>query len=187
MRVTNENVEQVINRFMEGETSNSEEAALYDFFQKDIVPERLKMYKPMFAYFAGGMREEDLPFSGEESGLSSAKIVAIDSLPHDDGKVHRWKRVVWPLVAGVAACFIGVTMFTRYEQRQDLYSSYSGSYVIEHGRRLSDISSIMPKLRSVEAHAEAAESRHEVEQVTKDVLGGIADPAVRAAAAEALK
>lgn len=187
MRVTNENVEQVIDRFMEGQTSNAEEAALYRFFREEDIPERLKMYKPMFAYFAGGMKEEDLPSIGKNKITSSTTLVPMESLPRENGKVWRWKRVVWPLVSGVAACFIGVTLFTHYEQQQELYSSYSGSYVIEHGRRLSDIRSIMPRLESVEAHADAAEARHQAAQVTANVLGEINDPSVRAAAAEALK
>lgn len=187
MRVTNENVEQVINRFLEGETTNQEEAALYDFFRQDSVPEKLKMYKPMFAWYAGGMKEEELPSAMNTNAASTAEIVSIDSLPREDGKIHRWKRVLWPLIGGVAACFIGVTMFTHYERQQELYNSYSGSYVIEHGRRLSDIRSIMPKLKSVEAHADAADASHQAERITDNVLGEIADPAVRAAAAEVLK
>lgn len=183
MKVTKENVEQLINRFMEGETCNEEEAALYKFFQEETVPDRLKVYKPMFAYFAGGMKDEDLPASHD-----SAKIVNIDSAPRKNTNVfNRWSKFILPLVVGLAACFTGVTFLVHYEQQQTLYNSYSGSYIIDHGKRLSNIRDIMPKLKVVEAHADEADSRHQTEQITRNVLNEIADPAVRAAAAEALK
>lgn len=183
MKVTKDNVEQIINRFMEGETSNEEEAALYKFFQEEAIPEKLKMYKPMFAYFAGGLKEEDLP-SHKEVETSTAKVVP---LHHAPTVYQRWRRFIIPLAAGVAACFIGAVGFVHYEQKQTLYSSYSGSYVIEHGRKLSDIRQIMPKLKQVEMHADEAALQHQSDQLTKNVLNEIADPAVRAAAAEVLK
>lgn len=187
MKVTKENVEQVINRFMEGETSNEEEAALYGFFQEEAIPEKLKVYRPMFTYFAGGLKEEDLPTHEEVVREPSVKVVPITGVPRQISIYHCWRRVILPLAAGIAACFIGVGGFIHYEQEQHLYDSYSGSYVIDHGKRLSDIHAIMPKLRMVEAHADEATSRHQAEQITKNVLNEIADPAVRAAAAEALK
>lgn len=187
MKVTEANVEQFINRFMNGETSNEEEAALYRFFQEDAVPEKLKVYKPMFAYFAGGMKEEDLPLHPTTVEFVPAKDVSSMEPVHNKKGGHLWKRFIIPLTAGIAACFIGVAGFIHYEKQQELYNSYSGSYVIEHGKRLSDIRAIMPELKRVEAHAEEADSRHQIGQVTKAVLSGIADPEVRAAAAEVLK
>lgn len=181
MKVTKENVEQFIGRFMEGETTNEEEAALYEFFQEEDIPEKLRMYKPVFAYFAGGMRKEDLPSSG-----SSAKVVSTGNVQKKT-IYTRWRKFILPLAAGAAACFACVAGFVHYEQQQSIYNSYSGSYVIDHGRRLSDIRVIMPKLKMVEAHADEAASRHEAEQVTRNVLNEISDPEVRAAAEEALK
>lgn len=186
MKVTEENVGQLINKFMEGETSNAEEAALYKFFKEGAVPDKLRVYKPMFAYFAGGMKEEDLPGVTEEK-RAPAVVVPLQGASPRPSWQHRWRRFVWPLAAGVAACFFGVTGFLHYEKQQDVYNSYSGSYVIEHGRRLSDIRSIMPRLQRVEAHADAADASHQTARVTQEVLGGIADPSVRAAAEEALR
>lgn len=183
MKVTKDNVEQFINRFMEGETSNEEESALYNFFQEEAIPEKLKMYKPIFAYFAGGLKEEDLPLDKGDK-ISSAKIVP---LPRISSVYRRWRKFIVPLVAGAAACFIGVIGLEHYEQKQNLYDSYSGSYVIEHGRRLSDIRTIMPKLKKVEIHADEAASQHQGDRLTQNVLNEIADPSVRAAAAEVLK
>lgn len=168
MKVTKDNVEQFIGRFMEGETSNAEEAALYKFFREENIPEKLKMYKPMFAYFEGGLKREE-------------------PLVHEPHAQKRWRRYILPVITGVAACFIGAVGFMHYEQKQNLYNSYSGSYVIEHGRRLSDIRQIMPKLKMVEMHADEAELQHRSDRLTKNVLNDIADPSIRAAAAEVLK
>lgn len=182
MKLTKENVEQIINRFMNGETSNEEETALFKFFQNEVVPEHLRVYKPMFAYLAGGMKDEDLPGKNK-----SSEVVSIETASKSMRLSGYWRRFIIPLAAGVAACFIGVAVFTHYEQRQNLYNSYSGSYVIDHGRRLSDIHVIMPTLKSIEAQADQAEAQHQAAQITHNVLKDISDPAVRAAAAEALK
>ena len=58
MELTNKNIEEYIHRFMEGETTNAEEQAIYRFFRSDDVPEHLKVYAPMFAWYEEGMPEE---------------------------------------------------------------------------------------------------------------------------------
>ena len=58
MVLTNKNIEEYIHRFMEGETTNAEEQAVYRFFRSGDVPEHLKVYAPMFAWYEEGMPEE---------------------------------------------------------------------------------------------------------------------------------
>ena len=58
MDLTNKNIEEYIHRFMEGETTNAEEQAIYRFFRSGDVPEHLKVYAPMFAWYEEGMPEE---------------------------------------------------------------------------------------------------------------------------------
>ena len=58
MELTKKNIEVYIHRFMEGETTNAEEQAIYRFFRSGDVPEHLKEYAPMFAWYEEGMPEE---------------------------------------------------------------------------------------------------------------------------------
>ena len=60
MEVTKNNIEEYIRRFMEGETTNAEEQAIYRFFRTEEVPEHLKPYTEMFAWYEEGMPEEEL-------------------------------------------------------------------------------------------------------------------------------
>lgn len=55
---TKEQIEQLLHKFMDGETELHEELELEEYFrtQKDI-PEEWKAYKEMFAYFENGMTE----------------------------------------------------------------------------------------------------------------------------------
>ena len=45
------NIDELLNRYFEGETSAEEEQKLRRFFASDNVPENLSAYKPLFAYF----------------------------------------------------------------------------------------------------------------------------------------
>ncbi len=45
------NIEELLNKYFEGETSAQEERMLRSFFSKADVPEELAVYKPLFAYF----------------------------------------------------------------------------------------------------------------------------------------
>ena len=60
MEVIHKNIEEYIARFMEGETTNAEEQAIYRYFRTADVPEHLKPYASMFAWYEDGMSEEDL-------------------------------------------------------------------------------------------------------------------------------
>ena len=45
------NIDDLLTKYFEGETSAGEERQLRAFFASDNVPQRLAIYKPLFAYF----------------------------------------------------------------------------------------------------------------------------------------
>lgn len=45
------NIEELLNKYFEGETSCDEERQLQQFFTQGMVPEHLEMYRPLFAFF----------------------------------------------------------------------------------------------------------------------------------------
>ena len=85
-------IEQLLNRFLKGESSLEEEEILARYFATHTVDSEWEPYKLMFAYFESGMSVDDAP------GAASTNIV----------------RVNWRKMMGIAASVaimlgIGVT------------------------------------------------------------------------------
>ena len=51
------NIEELLNKYFEGETTCEEERELRRFFTRGIVPEHLQMYRPMFAFLTEENRQ----------------------------------------------------------------------------------------------------------------------------------
>ena len=143
MKVTRNNIEEYIHRFMEGETTNAEEQAIYRFFRAEEVPEHLKPYTELFAWYEEGMPEEEL------------------SKP----KTHPlWKRITqenWS--TGIAAMLVvgiglGIVLSFGENQHED-WSCYEGSYGEVDGKRITDIETILPIILETLKGAEEIEQR----------------------------
>ena len=74
-------IEQLLNRFLEGESTIAEEEILARYFATHTVDSEWEPYKQMFAYFESGMSADDAP------GAASTNIV----------------RVNWRKMMGIAA------------------------------------------------------------------------------------
>ena len=145
MEVTKNNIEEYIRRFMEGETTNAEEQAIYRFFRTEEVPEHLKPYTEMFTWYEEGMPEEK---------LSKPKTQPL------------WKRIpleIWS--TGIAAMLVvgiglGIVLSFGDNQHED-WSCYEGSYVEVDGKRITDIETILPIILETLKGAEEIEQRTE--------------------------
>lgn len=96
MELDKRNIEEYINRFLEGETTNAEEQAIYRFFHTGDVPSHLMGYAPMFAWYEGGMQGEpgmSQPDGQEEvaGGKRSEKIPVVGK----EGFYQRIPVAVW--------------------------------------------------------------------------------------------
>ena len=141
MEITNKNIEEYIQRFMEGETTNAEEQAIYRFFHTEEVPEHLKPYPDMFAWYEEGMPEEKIP---------KPKTRPL------------WKRIpleLWSMgIAAMLVIGIGLSIVLSFgDSTNEEWSCYEGSYVEVNGKRITDVETIMPIILETLAEAEAIE------------------------------
>ncbi len=102
----------MIERFLDGETTNSEERELYDFFASGDVPAELEPYREMFAWFDGGYGMGETP-----------KVTA-------PRRRHRFAKVAATVMAAAAAVIIGLML----QQPQ----TYVESYIIRDGMKITD-------------------------------------------------
>ena len=145
MEVTKNNIEEYIHRFMEGETTNAEEQAIYRFFRTEEVPEHLKPYMEMFAWYEEGMPEEE---------LSKPKAQAL------------WKRIpleIWSKgIAAMLVIGIGLGIVLSFDNKPcEEWACYEGSYVEVNGKRITDIETILPIILETLKRAEEIEQRTE--------------------------
>jgi hypothetical protein len=138
MCINKQNAEEWIGKFLEGETDNEEEQALYKFFCSDNIPRRLKKYKPMFDWYANGMQESYLP---------PRRIF--------------WKRGFISRISVAAslvlACGVGMGFYRHYQKMQVEYECYEGSYIIRNGEKISDVKQILPELQKTTRMAQQEE------------------------------
>ena len=127
--VTNEHIEELLERFFEGKTSNTEEQLLYDFFAGNNVPEHLLNYKDIFTYFGNDIKEE---FGEIKPDIPVRRI-----------KIRKW--ILW---TGVAASLLVLVLFNPFAYGNNTFDPYEGSYIIRNGVRITDMKIIRPELEA---------------------------------------
>ena len=111
-------IENLLERFFEGETSNAEERELYAFFARPDLPEHLKSYKPLFEYFETGIADEvkeDIP------------------VPKPSLKVPFMKKWLWIGIAVAASLLLFLLLNKGDGGREEDFNPYAGSYIIRNG------------------------------------------------------
>ena len=119
-------IRQLIERFLDGATTNAEEQMLYDYFAgEDIAPE-LMQYRDMFRWYSAGMPE----MKAKQRRMPLRRILAL---------------------AASVLLLVGIGFgIHRYQQQQAEYALYEGSYIIRNGVKTTDISKILPELKATE-------------------------------------
>ena len=119
-------IQQLIERFLYGETCNAEEQVLYDYFNGKDVADNLISYREMFRWYAAGMPEQ---------------------------KTNPPKRtyVRWLAIAASLLLLVGIGFSVwQYQKQQEQYAIYEGSYIIRNGIKNTDIKEILPELKATE-------------------------------------
>lgn len=137
----NNEIERLIERFLDGRTTNSEEQRLYEWFSHAEVPEEWQYLKEMFAWYEQGMPEQE-----PKNMISSALR-------------RRHRRVwIWSAASAAAVVLIAITLlFNR--SKQDEIEIYEGSYIIENGVSYNDITYIRGEIEATLNRAEAIERK----------------------------
>lgn len=160
-------IERLIEKFFDGDTTLKEEERLYRFFARRDVPEHLAGYRDMFAGF--------------------------DSMMVKQPRRVMLRPVIMRVAAAAAVVLIVVSAVLAYaDYREDRYLArlYGGSYVIENGQRIDDLSEIKGDIEDALDNAERIEqhisSSSVAESAEQDVLNSIDDPAERSRISEML-
>ena len=166
--VENKHIEKLLKRFFEGQTSNDEEQRLYEFFAGNDIPEHLIQYKPVFAYFNEGIKEELNETNSEtpvllssshddiEEGIYVSETIFEQSaaslnsgidrgLSEKEVPVRKIQSKKWILWSGVAAVILALILLNPFDKPFD---PYEGSYIIRNGVRITDLKTIRPELES---------------------------------------
>lgn len=106
-----EKIDNLLERYFEGETTVQEERVLQRFFQKQSLPEKYKAEKAMFDYYAAAKGE---------------KVV----------KIPLYRKLWVQSAAAAAVVIIAFVLLLQMPQGQMLLSG--GSYVIKNGVVYSD-------------------------------------------------
>ena len=112
-------IDDLLNRYFEGETTVAEENALRNFFRSEEVPERLAGYKPFFAYFDEEIRKAQNTGKVQSGGRSR-------------------QLFYWAAAAASVLIMLGIWQAHEGFLKPDPCRSSSG-YVIINGRCYADV------------------------------------------------
>lgn len=109
-------IEELLERYWEGETSLAEEQELQDYFAQDHLPEHLAPHRPQFRFF-GGLREERLPQLPHPDRLFR-KIEQQEAAQPD--RRNRFGAMRWSfgVAAGIVFMVFGFWLGGWYQNRQ---------------------------------------------------------------------
>lgn len=184
--IDNSDIRRTIDRFLAGETSLGEERALYDFFRRSDLPVGLAAYREMFQWYAS------LAEAGKEEAKVSAEAAPAPRPVSGSGskaRLLRMRPMQWISAAAVIALLftIGFVLRTPSTSVPEEYLSYEGSYIIRDGKKITDLSVVVPeiqraeqmvneRLSALDARIEAADAAFD-RSVTSAY--DLSDPAVR--------
>lgn len=162
------NIDKLLERYFEGETSVEEEAALRSFFTTGDVPGNLELYKPLFEYFDSEIEKER---AGSNKEYHPENVQLIKNIQPDNKKKtgndgrekqtgSRKKSVLW--LSGAVACaalLTGIFFSTSQSQK----CSGSANYVIIDGRCYTDAGTV---------RSEALKTLHEISNDEDEFFSG---------------
>lgn len=140
----------LVEKFLEGRTSNAEERELYAWFRENEVPAEWQELKAMFEWYKDGMPE-----------INNAHSSQLSEQPTHNARhtvTHRPRRRVRMWLTGAAitaaAAIAALLWLTPTPPAIDIYE---GSYIIEAGVMCDNSESIRQDIEELLARAELIE------------------------------
>lgn len=136
-------IDELLNKYFEGETSCEEERELRRFFTEEEVPEKMQMYRPMFAYLDKEVKEhQSLPPKAENKKVKIGRITP--------------RRLYFTIGSIAAGLLILVGVANLYQQ----IAVTPTDYVVINGKRYTDANII--REQALSAFQDVSMSQEEV-------------------------
>lgn len=142
-------IEELLERFFEGETSNEEEQELYRFFAGKELPGPFEPYRSLFGYFEKGIRQEaeEMARTGLSGGGKEGRHFPIS---------RKWWRSALVVAASVCLLFY----FNRLNKADETdFNPYAGSYIIHNGVKTEIPEEVARELYKAVLQSESAKSK----------------------------
>lgn len=169
-------IETLVERFLEGRTTSSEERELYAWFASADVPEEWHDLKAMFAWYSEGMPETLIEDTTSQPALNQDATTAHTPTPrlatpqptqsttaaHAPTPRHASprRRTIWlsgaAIGTGFAAAIAALLWLTPARPAFDIYE---GSYIIEAGVRCDNSDYIRADIEALLKRADDIEQR----------------------------
>ena len=144
MKQDYQRIEEKIEQFFEGKSSNEEEQELFAFFSSENVPEHLLQYCQVFAYFETGIKEEEFERQTDLKNTQSFR----------KKKISFW--------ANIAASLLLLISFGIYHfNREKDFKLYEESYIIRNGVKITDPKIVNPEIKKTLYLAQQQEKEFE--------------------------
>lgn len=135
-------IENLVERFFEGQTSNEEERVLYEFFARPDIPAHLERYREVFGYFERGIALE----------LGEALEWRMPAKRSPDKR-----KIGWAIAVCAVASLLLLLLNTVFMNPDASFNPYEGSYIVRNGVVVTDIEKIRPELESLSRAMDARE------------------------------
>ena len=144
MKQDYQRIEEKIEQFFEGKSSNEEEQELFAFFSSENVPEHLLQYCQVFAYFETGIKEEE---SNRQIDLKNTQLFR-------KRKISFWVSIAASLLLLIS---FGIYHFNREKD----FKLYEESYIIRNGVKITDPKIVNPEIKKTLYLAQQQEKEFE--------------------------
>jgi hypothetical protein len=127
IRYTKEYIGKLLDKYMDGTSTLDEEAILSEYFRGKDIPQEWEDYRQLF---------QEIEEMRQQPQTIKSRM----------GRPYKWIAIAASLLILVGIGF-GVR---QYQDQQEQYAIYEGSYIIRDGKKITDIKQILPELKATE-------------------------------------
>ena len=146
-------IETLLEKYFEGQTTCEEERNLRQFFTEGLVPEHLQMYRPLFAFF----QSEQAVLTESSTTSNTPEISEMPELMVLEKKSKTFRQYLTYSLGTIAAALLlllGISGIYRH------FSPTPANYVIIDGKQYTDVCLI--REQAMEAFRDVSLSEEEV-------------------------